>query len=441
MNAVEIISKKRDGGVLSDAEIEFMVSGYTHETIPDYQMSAFLMSCFCGDLNTNEIAALTEVMLNSGERIQFKGLNKAVVDKHSTGGVGDKPSIVLAPLLASVGVAVPMISGRGLGHSGGTVDKLESIPGFSLNQSLDKFAEMVRNKNLCFLEQTSDICPADKKIYGLRDVSGTVPHLGLITASIMSKKIAEGIQGLVLDVKTGNGAFMKEQADARRLAQSLIRVGESHGLKVRALITDMSQPLGHAVGNAIEINEAVAFLRRGPQDGEVAQDLYEVTMALSVEMYCLACELQGEKVPTKAAAESLLEEALVTGKAFAKFLEVVSLQGGDTLAIDEGLPLAAKKVALQADRAGTIQGFDTERVGMALVNVGGGRKKKTDTVDHAVGFYFHKKTGDKVKKGDVIADMYVRDAKQANVAGEMLTAAIEISGKSASAPKMIRGRL
>ncbi len=440
MIPVSIIKKKRQGEELSEEEIKFFINGYTAGDIPDYQMSAFLMAVYFKGMNARETANLVDIMEHSGEVVDMSSIKKPKFDKHSTGGIGDKTTIILAPLLASCGVAFPTISGRGLGHTGGTLDKLESIPGFDVFQSLERFRELTASTGLSFIGQTTEICPADKKIYALRDVTATIESTPLIVASIMSKKLAEGIDGLVFDVKCGSGAFMKTKKEAEYLARALVDTGKKAGKLAAALITDMSQPLGHAVGNSMEVNECVAFLRQGPQDQAPQENLQEVTMELAIEILVLARKYEGEKITSTKAREEL-EEALSSGRAYSKFLEIVSLQGGDTVAVDQGLPVAAKTFFLKAVKKGFVQSMNAELIGMALIELGGGRKKASDKVDPSVGFYFEKFIGDAVKKDETIATIYAKDAKSAELVSQMLVDAIPISSEPVQKPKLIHGRI
>ncbi len=439
-NPVITIKKKRDGEPLHSNEINAFVDGFTQGSIPDYQMSALLMSIYFKGMNEEETAALTKAMLQSGESLDLSNIQQPKVDKHSTGGVGDKTSIILAPLLASVGVTVPMISGRGLGHTGGTVDKLESIPGFQTNIPLDRFEELLRTVGMGMIGQSDEICPADKKIYALRDVSGTVDSIPLIVASIMSKKLAEDFDGLVMDIKVGSGAFMKTPTEALALAHAIVAIGEQTNKTIHALLTDMSQPLGRAVGNSIEVNECVAFLRRGPEDQEPEPRLFEVTMALAVEMFLLA-EKKKKKNTQAPAARKILEEALKSGRAYSKFLEFVSMQKGDTSALDHGLPLAKSSISVGAPRSGYITQMHTESIGMALVALGGGRVQSTDSIDPSVGFYFHHQLGDKVSKGTPVVTIYATTVKKAQAVRNQILNSISIGSQRIAPPKLIQNRI
>ena len=393
MLATEIIKTKKAGHPLSHEQIDFFINGYTQSTIPDYQMSALLMAICLQGMNDQETLALTKAMLLSGTSMDFGP--SFPVDKHSTGGVGDKTSLILGPIVAACGVPVPMISGRGLGHTGGTLDKLESIPGFDVNLDLDKFKAQVDSMGLCFIGQTPDICPADKKIYALRDVTGTVESLPLICASIMSKKIAEGIKGLVLDVKTGSGAFMKTVEDSMALAKGLVAIGEGYGLKVEALITDMNQPLGRFCGNAVEVGECLAILSRTDYLGH-SYEAFSDTEVLSVELAAqmiaigLKCNLDSAREKAK--------EALNSGAAFEKFSQVCAQQMGRI----EQLPAPSNQTPVVAQAGGYISSIHTEQVGVAGIEIGAGRKLVSDIIDPVSGIEVHHKIGDSVKAGQTL---------------------------------------
>jgi pyrimidine-nucleoside phosphorylase len=401
MNAAQLLAKKRDGHVLSDTEIHFLVDGYTKGTIPDYQMAALLAFIFCKGMTSDETQALTRVMMDSGMTLTWSK-DHFYVDKHSTGGIGDKISLILAPLVASCGLRVPMISGRGLGHTGGTLDKLESIPGFRTDLSAPRFQEVIDRVGCAIVSQTADICPADKKIYGLRDVTGTVPSLPLIVSSIMSKKLAEGVNGLVLDVKFGSGAFMKTVPEARELASAMVAVGNLMGRKMVALLTDMNEPLGRAVGNALEVEEAVAMLRGEPCDKE----LLDVTVALSAEMLVMAGAANNIEEASKR-----LREQLASGAALEKWNEMVRAQGGDPSA---PLPVARHVTEVRAERTGVVQSADGERVGWAAIALGAGRRVASDKVDHAVGFTGLPKVGKRRR------ERWSVYTKQKNKVGDMV---------------------
>jgi pyrimidine-nucleoside phosphorylase len=441
MNTVQIIKKKRDGHSLTKEEIAYFIEGFTQGEIPDYQMSAFLMAIYFKGMSPEESAELVHLMRSSGDQVDLSRVKLPKVDKHSTGGIGDKTTLLLGPLLASCGVAYPTIAGRGHAHTGGTLDKLAAIPGFEPDLTIKRFEELVATVGLGFLGQTEEICPADRKIYALRDVTGTVESNPLIVGSILSKKLAEGIDGLVLDVKCGSGAFMKTQAQAEKLAQDLVAAARAAGKQASALITSMHGPLGHAVGNAIEVNECVAYLRQGPQDAAPHAELHELTLELAVELYSVAEQVKGKKRPNSGPVREILENALKSGQAYSKFLEIVSLQGGDTGAVDAGLTLAAKKVPFLAATKGMITAIDGEKIGYALIELGGGRRKFTDKVDPSVGFWFEKELGSSVKKDDVIAQIFAKDVKSAEAARKLLEEAVEIGTETVTKPKLILARI
>ena len=398
MRAVDLIRKKRDSGQLSSEEIEFLVSGYTRGEIPDYQMAAWLMAVWIRGMNRAELAALTEVMLYSGEVLKHSEIPGKKVDKHSTGGIGDKTSLILAPIVAAGGLTVPMISGRGLGHTGGTLDKLEAIPGFNVNLSLQEFRRVLRECGMGLIGQTAEIAPADKKIYALRDVTSTVENIGLICASIMSKKLAEGIDALVLDVKTGSGAFMKKEEDSVRLAEVMVETGKRMGKKVVALITSMDQPLGRMAGHSNEVAESIEVLRGGGP-----ADLRDLSLELSAWMFFL-----GERTKSVEEGRRLAETMVATGQALEKFRQGIRLQGGDERVIDEPerLPMARLLVQVPASTAGFVTGTNCEGFGIALAMLGGGREKKEDRIDHAVGLAFHKRIGDRVEQGEPLVTIH-----------------------------------
>jgi pyrimidine-nucleoside phosphorylase len=406
MRAVDLIRKKRDSGEHTREEIDFLVSGYTLGQIPDYQMSAWLMATWLRGLSLAETALLTEAMLHSGEVLDLSDLPGKKVDKHSTGGVGDKTSLILAPIVAAGGLTVPMISGRGLGHTGGTLDKLESIPAFNVNLSLDKFRSVLRECGMGLIGQTAEIAPADKKIYALRDATSTVESIGLICASIMSKKLAEGIDALVLDVKTGSGAFMKREEDAIRLAEIMVDTGKRMGKKVVALITDMDQPLGRAAGHSSEIIECIEVLNgRGPAD------LRDLSIELSAWMFYL-----GERTGSLEEGRKLAVSMIASGQAREKFRQGIRLQGGDEGVVDEPqrLPKARSSADIFSESDGYITGTNCEQFGTALAMLGGGREKKEDAIDPGVALEFHKRVGDPVRKGESLATIhYNADAKLA----------------------------
>ena len=399
--AIDVIRKKRDGIELSRGEIESLVNTYTSGDIPDYQVSAWLMAVVLRGMTRAETAALTDAMLHSGEVLDLSSLAARKVDKHSTGGVGDKTSLVLAPLAAAAGVAVPMISGRGLGHTGGTLDKLEAIPGFNVNLPVGEFRRVLETCGCAMIGQTAEIAPADRKLYALRDVTGTVESPYLICASIMSKKLAEGIDALVLDVKTGSGAFMKNEKDAAFLAELMVETGVRMGKQVVALITDMDQPLGCMIGNSLEVVEVVDVLR-----GEGPEDLRQLCAELAGWMLHL-----GGVADSVAEGKRQSEKLIASGKALDKFREMVELQGGDVRTIDDPkkLPQAQHKMTVTCAKSGYLASLQCEQVGTACVILGGGRERKEDSVDPAVGIVLHKKVGDAVSTGDPLATIYYND--------------------------------
>jgi pyrimidine-nucleoside phosphorylase len=433
MRAVDLIRKKRDSGEHTREEIDFLISGYTRGGIPDYQMAAWLMAVWLRGLNRSELAALTESMLYSGEVLDLADLPGKKVDKHSTGGVGDKTSLILAPIVAAGGLTVPMISGRGLGHTGGTLDKLESIPGFNVNLSLGEFRRILKECGMGLIGQTAEIAPADKKIYALRDVTATIENVGLICASIMSKKLAEGIDALVLDVKTGSGAFMKREEDAVQLAEVMVETGKRMGKKTVALITDMDQPLGRAAGHSNEIIECIEVLSgRGPAD------LRELSIELSAWMFYL-----GERTRSVEEGRRLAENMIASGQAKNKFKQGIKLQGGDDRVIDEPhrLPRARFHVDVPSLTTGFVCGTNCEQFGVALAMLGGGREKKEDTIDHAVGLEFHKRVGDHVKKGEPLATIhYNSDAKLAE-AESLIAGSYQIGDAAPGQPRPLVRRI
>jgi pyrimidine-nucleoside phosphorylase len=417
--AIDLIRKKRDGLELSQPEIEGLVNAYTEGSIPDYQVSAWLMAVVLKGMTRAETAALTDAMLHSGDVLDLSSLPRRRVDKHSTGGVGDKTSLVLAPLAAAAGVAVPMISGRGLGHTGGTLDKLESIPGFNVNLSVAEFRRVLETCGCAMIGQTAEIAPADRKLYALRDVTGTVESPYLICASIMSKKLAEGIDALVLDVKTGSGAFMKSERDAAFLAELMVETGERMGKRVVALITDMDQPLGNMIGNALEVVEVVEILRGGGPE-----DLRELCLELAGWMLHLGGV-------SKTVAEGKQESAklISSGKALERFRQMVELQGGDARVIDDvkRLPQAQHTMQVTSAKTGYLASMHCEQIGTACVILGGGRERKEDAVDPAVGIVLHKKVGERVAAGEVIATIYYNGEAQVARARQLIEASCVVT--------------
>lgn len=422
----EIIKAKRDGHALSSADIAAFIEGFTDGTVPDYQMAAMAMAVFFRGLSPLELAAWTRAMLESGDVLDLSDTPGVKVDKHSTGGVGDKVSLSLAPLAAACGVPVPMISGRGLGHTGGTLDKLESIPGFTVDLDVARYRELVRDVGACLIGQTASLAPADKKLYALRDVTATVDCIPLIASSIMSKKLAEGIDALVLDVKVGSGAFMKTVDDARTLGHTMIGIGREMGKQVVALLTDMDQPLGNTVGNALEVVEAVEMLR-----GQAPADYTEVTLALTAEMLIL-----GGKAKTPDAARALLHDAITSGAAEQKLCDIVEAQGGDPSAIRDlsKLPRAAHTAPVASAHDGFVTHIDSEAVGLAALTLGAGRAKSSDAVDPAVGFVLHKKVGDAVKAGEPLLTVHYNDASKLNEVKRRVLSAWRV-GDAAPGPR------
>lgn len=409
MRMVDIIEKKRDGQELTTAEINFFIEGYTKGEIPDYQASALAMAIYFQDMNDRERADLTRAMVESGDTIDLSAIDGIKVDKHSTGGVGDTTTLVLAPLVASLGVPVAKMSGRGLGHTGGTIDKLESIAGFHVELTREQFIDLVNRDKVAVIGQSGNLTPADKKLYALRDVTGTVNSIPLIASSIMSKKIAAGADAIVLDVKTGDGAFMKTQEDAEELAHAMVRIGNHVGRKTIAIISDMSQPLGFAIGNALEVKEAIETLQ-----GKGPKDLTELVLTLGSQMVILA-----GKAKTSEEAKEMLLDAIHSGKALAKFKEFLANQGGDASIVDDltKLPQAKYKIELPAKQSGYISRMVADEIGVASMILGAGRATKEDVIDLAVGLVLHKKVGDKVEEGESILTIYsnrdnVEDVKQ-----------------------------
>jgi pyrimidine-nucleoside phosphorylase len=426
MIVVPLIERKRDGGTLTPEEWSAIVAEYTADRIPDYQMAALLMASYLKGLERTELAALTDAMLASGQRLNFDGWATPRIDKHSTGGVGDKVSLVLAPLVAACGVAVPMMSGRGLGHTGGTLDKLESIPGFRTNLSLAEAKAQVQKTGCVMIGQTKEIAPADGKIYALRDVTATVESIPLIAASIMSKKLAEGLTGLVLDVKRGSGAFLPKVEQGLELAKTMIALGEDRGCPTVALLTAMDRPLGRACGNVLETEEAILALR-----GEGPADLLEVTYALGVEMLLAA----GIETSTKKARKKL-ETAIASGLAAEKFEQIIEAQGGNPKAVEDPavLPQALAVEVYSAARTGVVQRVEPRTIGRAIIALGGGRRTVDDPIDPTVGFVITVKPGDKVLEGEPIASVFAKDADGIRTGFDALAAAIVIGDKLTEKP-------
>lgn len=421
MRPQDVIRHKRDGGELTRDEIAYFVRGVTSGEWADYQASALLMAIFWRGMSEAERLALTEEMLHSGRTLDLSEIPKPKVDKHSTGGVGDKTSLVIAPLAAALGLCVPMISGRGLGHTGGTLDKLESIPGYRVRLSLDEFRDVLKQVGMAMIGQTEEIAPADRKLYALRDVTATVESIPLIAASIMSKKLAEGLNGLVLDVKVGSGAFMKRPKEARALAEALVGIGRGAGVRTVALLTDMDQPLGNAVGNALEVIECLETLRgRGPKD------LTSLCIELTARMLVV-----GGLSDTVEAARSLVRACLQSGAGVEKFRQSIEAQGGDPAIVDDydRLPRAARIEELLSEEGGYVTKLDAERVGVASMMLGAGRVRVEDQIDPAVGIVLNKKIGDRVDRGEVLARIYYNDPARLEEARATLREAFRLASE------------
>jgi pyrimidine-nucleoside phosphorylase len=429
MTPVEIIRKKRDGQKLSRQEMEFLIKGYVDGKIADYQMSAFLMAVYFNKMDFDETAVFTDIMLNSGIVVDLSGIPGIKVDKHSTGGVGDKVSLILAPMVAACGVPVPMISGRGLGHTGGTLDKLESIPGFKTTLSLEEYKSVIADIGLVMIGQTKEIAPADKKMYSLRDVTGTVECIPLIAGSIMSKKLAEGIDALVLDVKTGRGAFMQSKKNAIELAKTLIAIGNIFGKKTIGFLTDMSQPLGYAVGNWLEVVECVECMR-----GKDVPDLMEVTYLLSGAMVML-----GGKAKSIEEGVAKCKETIKSGAAYKKFLQMVERQGGDKSFIEDlsKYPKSKFSAEVKSSSAGYVENIDALEVGFVGIMVGAGRMKVDDVIDMKSGILFHKKVGDKVTATETLATIYAEDKPKLEAAAKRLQDSFRIGKNIPILPPLI----
>lgn len=433
LSPYEIIRKKRDGAPLSKEEIDFFVRQYSSGQIPDYQASSLMMAIFFSGMSDEEILHLTKAMMSTGVVVDLSGVPGLKADKHSTGGVGDKISLMLAPLAAACGVKVPMVSGRGLGHTGGTIDKLESIPGFRTNMTIDEYKKILSDVGLVMSSQSEDLVPADRKLYALRDVTATVESIPLITSSIMSKKLAEGIDALVLDVKVGSGAFMKNMTEARKLAKKMVKVGKLYGKKVTAYITDMNQPLGREVGNWNEVVESIGVLK-----GEKsARDIVLLTKRLTAEMVALCT---GESL---ASAEGRVGKAIESGSGFEKFLEMVRVQGGDTKVIENPDLYPKPKFVheVKASGSGYVASIDTFGIGMAAVKLGGGRMRVDDKVDPVVGITVMKKVGDKLSSGDTLAVVHANDEDRAKSAVDHVLQSYRYSGRKPASVELIKERI
>lgn len=431
MRMTELILKKKNGGELSSAEIRWMISGYTAGSIPDYQMSAMMMAvCFQG-MNRRETADLTMSMAESGDMLDLSQIEGIKVDKHSTGGVGDKTSLIVAPIAASCGVPIAKMSGRGLGHTGGTIDKLESFPGFRTSLCTDAFIRQVNTVGMAIMGQTADLAPADKKLYALRDVTGTVENMSLIAASIMSKKLAAGSDGIVLDVKTGSGAFMKNEEDAFALAKEMVGIGRHAGRTTLAVVSDMDQPLGSAVGNALEVKEVIACL-----SGNWPEDLHELCLTLASYLI-----LTGKKASSFEAAMAMAEDSVKSGKALQKLAEFVKAQGGNPEAVSNTglLPAASLITEVKSREEGYINHIACDEVGRCSLLLGGGRETKESTVDLSVGLILHKKKGDFVKKGECLAQIHANDPVKAAAAAERYLDALAFSTVPVKKQAMIKG--
>lgn len=433
MRMVDIILKKRAGKALSLEEIHWFVSGFTKGEIPDYQVASLMMAVYFKGMNEAETVELVRAMIDSGDVIDMSGVKGKKVDKHSTGGVGDKTSLVLGPMVAACGVPVPKLSGRGLGHTGGTLDKLESFTGFKVELSMDDLVAQVNDIGIAIASQTGNLVPADKKLYALRDVTGTVENTALIAGSIMSKKLASGAEAIVLDVKTGSGAFMKATEQAFTLAKEMVRIGEAMGRRTVALVSDMEQPLGRAVGNALEVKEAIAALK-----GEGPADLMELCLALGSEMLVL-----GGRASNQNEAKTLLEQSVANGTALQKFRDLVVAQGGDGSQFDqpETLPGASHEDVLLASQDGVVTGLTAQTVGHASMVLGAGRETKSSVIDMGAGIYLDRKVGEAVKAGEIIAHLYTNSPEKMEAAKSLLSEAYTISDKLESPRPLLHGRV
>ncbi|CDQ39745.1 MULTISPECIES: pyrimidine-nucleoside phosphorylase [Virgibacillus] len=428
MRMYDIIEKKRDGQALTTEEINYFINGYTNGEIPDYQVSALLMAIYFQDMNNEERAQITKAMVESGDQIDLSDIAGIKVDKHSTGGVGDTTTLILAPLVASVGVPVAKMSGRGLGHTGGTIDKLEAVPGFHVEINNNEFIDLVNKNKVAVVGQSGNLTPADKKLYGLRDVTATVNSIPLIASSIMSKKIASGADAIVLDVKTGAGAFMKELKDAKALAEAMVTIGNKVGRNTMAVISDMSQPLGNAIGNALEVHEAIQTLQ-----GNGPDDLTELCLTLGSQMVVLA-----NKAETLEEARLKLQDNLNNGKALEQFKVFLKSQGGDTTVVDhpDSLPQATYKVELPAKTSGSVANIIADDIGTAAMMLGAGRATKESTIDLAVGIVLHKKIGDTVDAGEPLLTIH-SNSEEVEEVKEKLYKSISITKEAVEAPTLI----
>jgi len=430
LRAPAILERKRDGKTLTRAEIDFLIGGYTRGEVPDYQMAAFAMAVNFQGLSDDETTDLTRAMLHSGEILDLSDLEGPKVDKHSTGGVGDKTSLILAPLAATCGVTIPMISGRALGHSGGTLDKLESIPGFRVGLSLDEFRKTLRAHKLSFIGQTAEIAPADKKLYALRDVTGTVPVLPLIVASIMGKKLAEGIDALILDVKTGDGAFMQREEDSILLAERMVAIGRGMGKRVAAVITDMNEPTGRMIGNSLEIEESIMTLR-----GQGPKDLTDLSVELAAWMLVLT-----SVQPDLDAGRKRIREAITSGAGLERLRQVIEAQGGDPRVCDDPkhLPHARHRHEIKAESGGILQRIGCRAAGEASMILGAGRDTVADPIDPAVGIELGFKVGEPVEKGDVLATLHYNDERRLDGALARLAGAFEVRQEALTPRPLVR---
>lgn len=427
----DIIKSKRDGHELTAKEVDFFIEGYTRGEIPDYQASALLMAIYFQKMGKEETANLTMAMARSGDMLDLSLIKGTKVDKHSTGGVGDKTTLVVAPLVAAAGVPVAKMSGRGLGHTGGTIDKLEGIPGFEVSMNIEEFISNVNETGIAISAQTGNLAPADKKLYALRDVTATVDNISLIASSVMSKKIASGADAIVLDVKSGSGAFMKDDESAFELAREMVDIGDGVGRRTVALVTDMSQPLGHAVGNVLEVIEAIETLR-----GEGPKDLRELSLALGAHMLMLGGRANSEKE-----GRHILEELIKSGKGLEKLRELVEAQGGDSSCIDDTsrLKKAAFQIEVKSESEGCIASIATDEIGRAALVLGAGRETKESEIDLSVGVVVNKKIGDRIDKGAVLATIHANDMKRAEEARQIIISAYEISDVAIEKPLLIKG--